>query len=199
MKRDKEAVMRRFPLQLRRWRRRPVLLAGGLVVAAGALGGMFLGPVAGWAQSPGASGGALEPAVSLERVQQIARDGRGEAAVLEVRLDRERGRLVYEVTLSDGTEVAVDATNEDVIAVEQDNDHGATGAGAAGTPTLQPAIGLEQAQQTALAQGGGAVEELELKVSGGTLRYEIELADDTDVTIDATTGGIQATEREDDD
>lgn len=198
--------MWRVHMHRRRWQ--PLLLVGGLIVVAGMLGAALLGPVTGRAQQgAGVFGsGMLAPTVPLERAQEIARDGHGDAVVRQVGLETEQGRLVYEVTLSDGAEVVVDAMSEAVVATEHDADDarrqpGTSGsAPSAGAPFLRPVVGLAQAQQIALAATvGAAVKELELESADGALFYELDLSGDVDVTIDAATGAIREIEQDDDD
>ncbi len=64
----------------------------------------------------------LEPAVGLIEVQEIAIEGQADAAVESVELEGEDGRLVYEVTLGNGTEIEIDATTGEVLETEQGDD-----------------------------------------------------------------------------
>jgi uncharacterized membrane protein YkoI len=192
-------------------RHRPAVLAGGLLGAAAVVGAVLLNPVAGWAQQPGAGrAGAplLQPTISLERAQQIALADHDGAVVREAGLEFEGEALVYEITLSGGIEVVIDASSGAVLMVEQDDDErprrARDGEGrstpAAGAPLLQPTISLEQAQRTALAANAdAAVEEVELEFEDGRLVYEVELSNDVDVEIDAVTGEILESEHDHDD
>jgi uncharacterized membrane protein YkoI len=150
----------------------------------------------------------LQRTISLERAQQIALADHDGAVVREAGLEFEGEALVYEITLSGGIEVVIDASSGAVLMVEQDDDErprrARDGEGrstpAAGAPLLQPTISLEQAQRTALAANAdAAVEEVELEFEDGRLVYEVELSNDVDVEIDAVTGEILETEHDDDD
>ncbi len=68
-----------------------------------------------------------------------------------------------------------------------------------GAPLLQPSIDLVEAQQIALAgQGGAHVAEIDLDGTDGVLAYSIALDNGVDVEVDATTGKIRGTERDED-
>lgn len=68
-----------------------------------------------------------------------------------------------------------------------------------GTPLLQPTIDLATAQQTALqGQTDAAVASVELDGEDGTLIYDVELDNGTEVEVDATSGEVLKTETEQD-
>ena len=65
-----------------------------------------------------------------------------------------------------------------------------------GTPLLQPTIDLATAQQTALqGQTGAAVASVKLDGEDGTLIYDVELDNGTEVEVDATSGEVLKTEQ----
>lgn len=69
-----------------------------------------------------------------------------------------------------------------------------------GTPLLEPAIDLRQAQEAALAgQDGAAVASVKLDGDEGTLTYDVVLDTGLEVEVDATTGEIGETEQADGD
>ena len=66
-----------------------------------------------------------------------------------------------------------------------------------GAPLLEPSIDLVEAQEIALeGQGGAHVAEVDLDGKTGVLVYRIALDNGLDVEIDATTGEIVGTERD---
>ncbi len=66
---------------------------------------------AAFAQSP-------VPAVRIEEAIQIARSAVPNAVVKEVELEREDGRLVWEVKFTSDIEVKIDATAGDVVDID---------------------------------------------------------------------------------
>ncbi len=63
---------------------------------------------AAFAQSPA-------PAVRIEEAIQIARSAVPDAVIKEVELEREDGRLVWEVKFTNDIEVKIDATSGDIV------------------------------------------------------------------------------------
>ncbi|MFS8970488.1 PepSY domain-containing protein [Synechococcus sp. 65AY640] len=66
---------------------------------------------AAFAQSPA-------PAVRIEEAIQIARSAVPNAVIKEVELEREDGRLVWEVKFTNDVEVKIDATSGDVVDID---------------------------------------------------------------------------------
>jgi uncharacterized membrane protein YkoI len=79
---------------------------------------------------------------------------------------------------------------------------GTTGQGepVLGTPIFEPAIDLIRAQEIALEGNDGAVvRKVELEGDDGLLHYEVTLDNGVEVEIDATSGEVLRTDRDDDD
>lgn len=180
--------------------RRPVLLVAALVVAAGLIGAAVLVPVAGVArQGDGPEvTGPLQPAIPMEQAQQTALAERPGATVAAVGLEFDDGAVVYEITLTDGAEIVIDATTGAVLGIEQDRVQTVTSP--AGTPVITPAVSLAEAQRRALdGRDGDGVEEIELHSTSEGLIYEVELSNDEEMTIDAATGAVLETRQDNDD
>ncbi|WP_414366478.1 PepSY domain-containing protein [Synechococcus sp. B60.1] len=64
-----------------------------------------------FAQSPA-------PAVRIEEAIQMARSAVPDAVIKEVELEREDGRLVWEVKFTNDVEVKIDATTGDVVDID---------------------------------------------------------------------------------
>jgi len=81
-------------------------------------------------------------------------------------------------------------------AEDDDEDNGTP---VVGTPLLEPAIDLIQAQEIALeGQTGAAVTDVELSGDNGVLVYSVVLDSGVEVEIDATSGEVVKTEEQDD-
>ncbi|MEN9226499.1 MAG: PepSY domain-containing protein [Thermostichus sp. HHBFW_bins_43] len=71
-------------------------------------------------------GGAVEPALAqssapairIEEAIQIARSAVPNAVIKEVELEREDGRLVWEVEFTNDIEVKIDATTGDILDID---------------------------------------------------------------------------------
>jgi uncharacterized membrane protein YkoI len=61
---------------------------------------------------------ASAPAIRIEEAIQIARSAVPNAVIKEVELDREDGRLVWEVEFTNDIEVKIDATTGDIIDID---------------------------------------------------------------------------------
>lgn len=92
------------------------------------VGGLIAGPVASLAQ------GDPEAAISKDQATQIATEQFPGTSATDVELEAEDGRPVYEVTLSNGTEVEVDGDTGAILETEQadgsdeaDDDNGTEG------------------------------------------------------------------------
>lgn len=69
-----------------------------------------------------------------------------------------------------------------------------------GNPTLNPAIGLIEAQELALdGQGDAVVRSVELERENDALVWSVDLDNGVEVEIDGSTGEVLQTEQDDDD
>lgn len=83
-----------------------------------------------------------------------------------------------------------------VAAQTSGDDEQASGPAVVGTPLLEPAIDLAQAQEIALkGQTGAVVTEVSLDGEDGMLAYSIELDNGVEVDVDATSGEVLKTEQ----
>jgi uncharacterized membrane protein YkoI len=62
----------------------------------------------------------LTPNISLEQVVDLARSRVPDSQIMEIELDLDDGRLIWEVEFSDDTEVKIDAQTGSVLNVERD-------------------------------------------------------------------------------
>ncbi|MCA9879394.1 MAG: PepSY domain-containing protein [Thermomicrobiales bacterium] len=96
---------------------RMVILAGASVLLLGGLAGL---PDRSEAQETATPSALLQPAVDLLTAQETALTEFPSAQVISVELERERGGLVYEVSLTSGG-VDVDATSGAVLRVDPED------------------------------------------------------------------------------
>jgi uncharacterized membrane protein YkoI len=169
------------------------------VLAAALLGGAMRGGTAQDAGTPVATAGAtLQPAIGLLEAQDLALAGQPGAAVRSVKLEGHDEALAYEVKLTVGDDLEVDAASGQVREAERGD--GARAGAVAGTPRLEPAIGLAEAQEAALAgQPGAAVRSVKLDGASGVLAYEVELVGGGAVAVDAASGLARPAAGDDDD
>lgn len=101
-------------MDTRMTRKHWLMVAGaGTVLLAGGLAG---GPVAGLAQDD------PNPDISEDEAIQIAINGFPGSSAVSVELEDEDGRAVFEVTLSNGYEVEVDASDGRILETEAEDD-----------------------------------------------------------------------------
>ncbi len=82
-------------------------------------------------------------------------------------------------------------------AAETADDDVANATPVVGTPLLEPAIDLKQAQEAALAgQDGASVMSVKLDGDEGTLMYDILLDNGIEIEVDATTGEVGKIEQD---
>ncbi len=62
----------------------------------------------------------MEPAIDIIQAQETALEGQADAVVVEVELEGDDGFLEYEVELSNGIDVEIDATTGEILRTEQD-------------------------------------------------------------------------------
>jgi hypothetical protein len=111
--------------------------AGLLIVAGAAFAHSSVGaaqnstPTAGMSQeqedanaTPVVGTPIFQPAIDLTAAQQAALAGQSGAVVTAVELNGDDGALIWDVTLSTGVDVSVDATTGAVLGTEQADDNG---------------------------------------------------------------------------
>jgi uncharacterized membrane protein YkoI len=125
-----------------------------------------------------------EPGITADRSALIALDAAVGARLLyDPELVNFEGSTAYEVPLDQGM-VYVDAQTGDVLA-NQTSTHTITTSSTNGQ--ISRAQAIEIARNHA---GGGTVEEAELEREHGTLTYEVEFTDGSEVYVDATGGQV---------
>lgn len=87
------------------------LLVPGVLLLSSPMLSVGKSTEAAFAQSPA-------PAVRVEEAIQMARSAVPDAVIKEVELEREDGRLVWEVKFTNDVEVKIDATTGDVVDID---------------------------------------------------------------------------------
>ena len=129
---------------------------------------------------------------------------------LEVELDCEHGRMVYEVEFDAANaeyEYDVDAVTGEIVWYETPGSVSANTVGSSGAESSVDVIGGEKAKQAALEhanvkEADAAQLKVELDRDDGTLHYDVEFVSggyEYDYEIDAVTGAVLKHERERDD
>ena len=112
--------------------------------------------------------------------------------ITKFKLDRENGRMVYEVEVMDGNvekDYEIDAETGAIVKVEHEQKGNKNN-----NSVNNPKISYEKAKEIALKQSkNGKFKEIELKHKNGVLVYDVEIAEgfmDREFLIDANTGEI---------
>ena len=118
-------------------------------------------------------------AISEQQAKDIALKEAQGGQITKFKLDREKGRMVYEI----------DAETGAIVKFEQEQ----KGSGKAKSVN-EPKISYEKAKEIALKNSkNGKFKEIELKHKNGVLVYDVEIAEgfaDREFLIDANTGEI---------
>ena len=153
---------------------------------------------------------AEEVDITIQQAQQLALDHLGTGKIKDIELEKINGRYIYELEVKisgeDG-DVFVDATNGDILYVEDDLREVLAKVAEKGNGEKQPKeqvkeqITAQQAIEIALNQvGGGTVDDVDLEKENGRFIYEIEIEQendkDVDVKVDAHTGEILSVDRD---
>ena len=127
-------------------------------------------------------------AISEQQAKDIALKEAQGGQITKFKLDREKGRMVYEVEVMEGNvekEFDIDAETGAILKSETETKN---------RIVETPKISYEQAKEIALKQSkDGKFKEIDLKHKNGKLVYDIELAEgfmDREFIIDANTGEI---------
>lgn len=131
--------------------------------------------------------------ITSKRAVEIAQDSFA-GRVTELELDKDDGRLIYEVDLrssNEEAEIEIDAYTGEVLVIEietnKSNKYNST------VQDFDRLIGAEKAIEIAQEEFGGRVTELELDKEDGRLIYEVELMSEkqkAEMEIDAYTGEV---------
>ncbi|HEY4552835.1 MAG TPA: PepSY domain-containing protein [Bacillaceae bacterium] len=170
-----------------------ILGAAGLILFGGAMGAGALSD-----STAKANNGVESERISMEDASDIAIKAAG-GKVESIELEKEHGRLVYDIDMSeqsddDDVEVKVDAVTGEIIKLEKDRDHDDD------RHVSNMEVTKEQAIQIALADSPGKVVETEFDKDDAC--YEIEIKTDSgevELKIDAHSGKIVEKDTDHDD
>ncbi|WP_010096339.1 PepSY domain-containing protein [Ornithinibacillus scapharcae] len=133
-----------------------------------------------------------EDLLSVKEVQKIALSEQ-DGYVESIDLEKEHGRLYYEVDIEQGNkdyEIDIDASTGEVLTVDFDDDSMEE---EKSEYNFADFITVEKAKEIAVGELGGKVIEIELDEDDGRYEYDLELRTDVgeaDITLDAVTGEI---------
>ena len=131
-------------------------------------------------------------AISEQQAKDIVKKEAPNGQITKFKLDRENGRMVYEIEVMDGhieRDYEIDAETGEIIKLEQEQkNHGNNNS------VNNPKISYDKAKEIALKNSkNGKFKEIELKHKNGVLVYDVEIAEgfmDREFLIDANTGEI---------
>ena len=131
-------------------------------------------------------------AISEQQAKDIALKEAQGGQITKFKLDKENGRMVYEIEVMNGNiekDYEIDAETGAIVKLEQEQkNHGNNNS------VNNPKISYEQAKEIALKNSkNGKFKEIELKHKNGVLIYDVEIAEgfmDREFLIDANTGAI---------
>jgi uncharacterized membrane protein YkoI len=135
------------------------------------------------AAPPTTSSTPAEPGITADRAALIALDAAvGTRLLHDPELVNFEGSTAYEVPLDQGM-VYVDAQTGTILANQASTP-------AATTPTNGQISRVQAIEIARSYAGGGTVEEAELEREHGTLAYEVEFTDGSEVYVDAASGQV---------
>ena len=131
-------------------------------------------------------------AISEQQAKDIVKKETPNGQITKFKLDRENGRMVYEIEVMDGNierDYEIDAETGAIVKLEQEQkNHGNNNS------VNNPKIYYDKAKEIALKNSkNGKFKEIELKHKNGVLVYDVEIAEgfmDREFLIDANTGEI---------
>ena len=131
-------------------------------------------------------------AISEQQAKDIVKKETPNGQITKFKLDRENGRMVYEIEVMDGNierDYEIDAETGAIVKLEQEQkNHGNNNS------VNNPKISYDKAKEIALKNSkNGKFKEIELKHKNGVLVYDVEIAEgfmDREFLIDANTGEI---------
>lgn len=131
-------------------------------------------------------------AINEQQAKDIVKKEAPNGQITKFKLDRENGRMVYEIEVMDGNierDYEIDAETGAIVKLEQEQkNHGNNNS------VNNPKISSDKAKEIALKQSkNGKFKEIELKHKNGVLVYDVEIAEgfmDREFLIDANTGEI---------
>ena len=131
-------------------------------------------------------------AISEQQAKDIVKKESPNGQITKFKLDRENGRMVYEIEVINGNiekDYEIDAETGEIVKLEQEQkNHGNNNS------VNNPKISYDKAKEIALKNSkNGKFKEIELKHKNGVLVYDVEIAEgfmDREFLIDANTGEI---------
>ena len=131
-------------------------------------------------------------AISEQQAKDIALKEAQGGQITKFKLDKENGRMVYEIEVMNGNiekDYEIDAETGAIVKLEQEQkNHGNNNS------VNNPKISYDKAKEIALKNSkNGKFKEIELKHKNGVLVYDVEIAEgfmDREFLIDANTGAI---------
>ena len=131
-------------------------------------------------------------AISEQQAKDIVKKEAPNGQITKFKLDRENGRMVYEIEVMNGNiekDYEIDAETGAIVKLEQEQkNHGNNNS------VNNPKISYDKAKEIALKNSkNGKFKEIELKHKNGVLVYDVEIAEgfmDREFLIDANTGEI---------
>ena len=137
-------------------------------------------------------------AISEQQAKDIALKEAQGGQITKFKLDRENGRMVYEIEVMDGNiekDYEIDAETGAIVKLEHEQKNYGTN-----NSVNNPKISYEKAKEIALKNSkNGTFKEIELKHKNGVLVYDVEIAEgfaDREFLIDANTGEILAEKKD---
>ena len=131
-------------------------------------------------------------AISEQQAKDIVKKEAPNGQITKFKLDKENGRMVYEIEVMDGNiekDYEIDAETGAILKMEHEQ-KGNKNDGSVNNPK----ISYDKAKEIALKQSkNGKFKEIELKHKNGVLVYDVEIAEgfmDREFLIDANTGEI---------
>ena len=131
-------------------------------------------------------------AISEQQAKDIALKEAQGGQITKFKLDRENGRMVYEIEVMNGNiekDYEIDAETGAIVKLEHEQKNYGNN-----NSVNNPKISYEQAKEIALKSSkNGKFKEIELKHKNGVLVYDVEIAEgfmDREFLIDANTGAI---------
>ena len=137
-------------------------------------------------------------AISEQQAKDIVKKEAPNGQITKFKLDRENGRMVYEIEVMDGNiekDYEIDAETGAIVKLEHEQKNYGTN-----NSVNNPKISYEKAKEIALKNSkNGKFKEIELKHKNGVLIYDVEIAEgfaDREFLIDANTGEILAEKKD---
>ena len=131
-------------------------------------------------------------AISEQQAKDIVKKEAPNGQITKFKLDRENGRMVYEIEVMNGNiekDYEIDAETGAIVKLEHEQKNYGNN-----NSVNNPKISYEKAKEIALKNSkNGKFKEIELKHKNGVLVYDVEIAEgfmDREFLIDANTGAI---------